>query len=842
MAFVHHPGSKFQQNRRQSQDGQQDQPRLSSAAATGPGGQVNPYSGQRSRIGLGPSSSSHHDRLARSNSQDWSLVFPGRVRDDEARSAASSLDTFESEQADATFTLPPLHDGTGRFGATSSERSLSVTHSDVSSRSRLSPLPRGSPGSEGYSDGLFSPTDVEADADEEEGYGTESSYFDSDDMRSVRSQSELRPRAVAERRRSRGVHQDHDRGSVGNSRTTASLQGLGASAFFERDPDMAVRSSSTWSFVRGSHFRSQRAGAQQPASSAGGASSRLGASLTSRVTRRRRQNQHPLDSVTNLPVVFTSDSDEAGSFSGCDGGERVSRAAEEEAVVDEGEEEERSFELDLAHTHLAQSAGLAPSISAAQARRPKRRHRHSAAGRSSKRSNTSQSAVERGSNMPTAASEGGLRSGGHHVEDSRQQERFRSPDARSKGVGSMAHASPSRGSRSTRLVGSLLRKVFDLEPDVLDAFLYGMGTSVDRGEEAGSDSASRRSRMLSALDDKENDRLTPLGAARGPRPLVPQIGFLDEREVVTKVREASLDRLRRSRHSAIPGRRFRMLIDGREVEDVEEEAELELELDVEEDEGDATEREEDSRYPASHHGRVDSRPMKGVSPLIDLSSRVKGEDDFDAELALIQAQVRNRRMVTSRGESLAKALARRDRKGKKASKEQETPSSVMEPTTMEALQALVGGSIPIPMPFRLLGVLARSLGWWGRSSSSVVGGGSDMHSSHQETDHPHHHHHHHHHQIQQHDHSVMASAVSSSSSSSASNDTIEGGGDSKKGNQRRMSYIAHRYLTQGPEGIEEEIPELWRGDSHPALSGGASKSTSPPRIERRRRRTYLGQT
>ncbi|EPQ28108.1 uncharacterized protein PFL1_04435 [Pseudozyma flocculosa PF-1] len=145
-----------------------------------------------------------YSKTSQDNAHDWSIVFPGRVKQtatsahdsdeplsDSAASAtpSSPADPFQPDpQTGLALSLPPLHDGTGRF-AGASETSASPAADDVVSlRSPLSPQ------SDIYTESVFSATDSHDDADGEVGFGS-GSDFESDAI--AHADGEEKPSATA---------------------------------------------------------------------------------------------------------------------------------------------------------------------------------------------------------------------------------------------------------------------------------------------------------------------------------------------------------------------------------------------------------------------------------------------------------------------------------------------------------------------------------------------------------------------------------------------------------------------------------------------------------------------
>lgn len=321
-----------------------------------------------------------------------------------------------------------MHDGTGRFIASP----LSPSSTDLASTDAPSNytnddghLSDARHSEDIFPDSVFSGTDSQLDADEELGFGSGSDFdFESDAAassshhpgRSPARRATGAPRTTSRRRPSRLSHASHlsiDSDDDDDDGTTPSHSHL--------------LGSKAWSLLA-------RSNALERVEESPSASTQLYSSAHS--SRRARRAPH---ASHDLPVVLTS------------GSEREDAAAAREDAKDDADAE-------LAISNLAQSAGLSHLDHADLLRRPKRRHRRSAAGRSSKRSNTSQSLLS----VDYDARRFGSRGGEHaHGADTPKS------STRASRLVTAQHAS-----KTSRVIGTILRKVFDLEPEVLDAFLH----------------------------------------------------------------------------------------------------------------------------------------------------------------------------------------------------------------------------------------------------------------------------------------------------------------------------------------------------------------------------------
>lgn len=478
--------------------------------------------------------------------QDWSIVFPGRTRTEEAKPSTDPSDDDDEAEIMA-LTLPPLHDGTGRF-TTYPNDPLSAGFASNQDTEQSTP-----PASEVFPESEFDGT--EGDADEELGFGSGSDFESDAVASSVPSRSSARKVSeIARRRPSRLSQVDFASDQEGDSRT--------------------------WSFLEPSQVRESTNASTLLFSSA--------------------RSSHLATQQDPMPVVFTSDSE-----------------AEEALEAD-------AYAADLASSNLAQSAGLA-HFNSSRVRRPKRRHRLSAAGRSSKRSNTSQSVL----------------SVDHHLLHASRSELVHDGAATPRSSASAAAAGPvanirdPRSSKTSRVIGTLLRKVFDLEPEVLDSVF----------------SDDPRYRSISS---------------HSPRPR-PGFSFEQSDALHTWGVETADD----------------MMLDGRgQHERLDATPPLSTFFEEEED--------VDDDHVAA---------LLASSPLFDNQRPVRGEDaPQHLGAKLTEAALLQRRSSASHGGS---------------------QSSVMEPTTMEALSAFMNTVVmPVPMPFRLLGAI---FGWssiWSSSTAS----------------------------------------------------------------------------------------------------------------------------
>ncbi|KAJ9475291.1 hypothetical protein PHBOTO_005368 [Pseudozyma hubeiensis] len=556
--------------------------------------------------------------------QDWSIVFPGRSREappsptlQHASSitrrpsslVSSSLD--HSDDSDPlALTLPPLHDGTGRFLASplspSSTDAASVDAALQHSGADDDRLSDARHSEDVFPESVFSGTDSQLDADEELGFGSGSDFdFESDAVASSHpSRSSARrgaPRTASRRRPSKLSHvsigsDDDDVGEAGRSQSHSHMLGskawslLGRSNALERVPESPSASTQLYSSARSSR----------------------------QMGRSRRPGN-------DLAVVFTSGSEREDNE-----GHDLDRSRDTARL-----DADAAFDADLAVSNLAQSAGLSHLEHSDLLRRPKRRHRRSAAARSSKRSNTSQSllSIDHESRLLT----------GHHRhqgEGRRHADGAETPRSSTK-ASRMVQEHPSK---TTRVIGTILRKVFDLEPEVLEAFLQ---EDAERQQRSGApnNTAGTSSRPGFAFEAAE----APLACA----PLC---------------------------EAAASSSSSTMMLDGRS-----EHERVESSLD------DQTGLEEGGSVALD----------LSTSPLFSNSKPVEGEEMGDTSgLRLTEAALLQRGSVSTRRASGS--------------------SSLMEPTTMEALSAFMNTMVmPVPMPLRLLGAL---FGWssiWSSSASKV---------------------------------------------------------------------------------------------------------------------------
>lgn len=633
-----------------------------------------------------PSTSfANQHRQEREVAQDWSIVFPGRSRAEPASPTievaspstrsiglpAHSATTPSTDHTDDTdplaLTLPPLHDGTGRFLASPlSPASTDVASTDAGLHYGVDDdhLSDARHSEDVFPESLFSGTDSQIDADEELGFGSGSDFdFESDAVASSHpSRSSVRRGAARTSSRRRPSKLGHV--SIGSDD--------------EDDPSQSQRhllGSKAWSLLG-------RSNALERVLESPSASTQLYSSA-----RSSRQIGHARRTANDLPVVFTSGSE---------------REDDDAAALQHSRATARREDQDLATSNLAQSAGLSHLGQSDLLRRPKRRHRRSAAGRSSKRSNTSQSLLSIDYESRLLNARGEHAHARHHQEDGAETPRS---------VTQASRQVKENPSKTTRMIGTILRKVFDLEPEVLDAFLH---------EDA--------ERQRAAVQQQPNGSL-----ATGP-------GFAFE------TAEAALGCVPTLEAAAVRD----MMLDGRS-----ERERLEASLDGETEVEDRTTAIELS-----------------ASPLFSNAKPIKGEETDDTSaFRLTEAALLQRHSLSARG-----------------------TQSLMEPTTMEALSAFMNTMVmPVPMPFRLLGAL---FGWSSIWSSSPSSSSSKQ-------------------QVQEHE-----------DDGTARRDAEE---ERKYRYERLLSAQQAKAWSRRYRGIlfanvdDEEpspdVPELWRGEEHPAIAG-----------------------
>ncbi|KAJ1018051.1 hypothetical protein NDA16_004920 [Ustilago loliicola] len=638
MAFVHH---QPRQHRRDRQDHTTDSPSASYATP-------------------------HYHRQEREVTQDWSIVFPGRARQapasptlELASPATPSTDHTDDDDTDPlALTLPPLHDGTGRFlasplGSTSTDvASIDAAHQySGADDDRLSEEARHS--EDVFPESVFSGTDSQLDADEELGFGSGSDFdFESDAVASSHpSRSSARRGAARTASRRRPSKLSHV--SVGSDDDEA----------HPSHSHSHLLGSKAWSLLGRSNAL------ERVLESPSGSIQLYSSARSSRHIRRSRR------SANHLPVVFTS------------GSER------EDRNDDQGLEQSRptarrvaqaTYDADLAASNLAQSAGLSHLDHNDLLRRPKRRHRRSAAGRSSKRSNISQSllSIDYESRLLNA------RAAAPHAR--RHTDGVETPRSSITQASRMAQEHPSK---TTRMIGTILRKLFDLEPEVLDAFLH---------KEHHSSSASQQQRQAPGFAFESGE--TPLASA--------PLG-----------------------HS--------MMLDGR------------------------SEHERYSPTSASDT-EVEHQLDPSTSPLFSNLKPVSGEEtDSASPLRLTEA-----------------ALLQRGRSSS-------TPPSLMEPTTMEALSAFMNTMVmPVPMPFRILGAL---FGWgsiWTPSSNLSQTG-------------------------KEREEDEAAAERDAEEERKYRYERLLSAQQAKAWSRRYRGIL---FANVDDEEPSPDVPELWRGEEHPAIA------------------------
>ena len=263
------------------------------------------------------------------------------------------------------------------------------------------------------------------------------------------------------------------------------------------------------------------------------------------------------------------------------------------------------------------------------------------------------------------------------------------------------------------MIGTILRKVFDLEPEVLDAFLH---------EDA------ERQRSGVAQQQQQQQQGKP--------------GFSFE------AAEAPLACAPLGDAAALAG----MMLDGRS---------------------------EHERWQASSDGdtevedgihSVSSRLDPSTSPLFCNAKPVEGEDTGDSSaFRLTEAALLQRGSASTRG-----------------------TQSLMEPTTMDALSAFMNTMVmPVPMPFRLLGAL---FGWssiWSTSSASK--------------------------QQQQRDEDEQLASRDAEEERRYRYERLLSAQQAKAWSRRYRGIL---FANVDDEEPSPDVPELWRGEEHPAIAGG----------------------
>ncbi|EPQ28109.1 uncharacterized protein PFL1_04436 [Pseudozyma flocculosa PF-1] len=298
---------------------------------------------------------------------------------------------------------------------------------------------------------------------------------------------------------------------------------------------------------------------------------------------------------------------------------------------------------------------------------------------------------------------------------------------------------------STKLVRKLLKKIFDLEPEVLDAFL---------SRDASVDHVDGRPRPLSTSLSSSRDLAGP--------------GFSHERGLDAPL--AHIPAPPRRAGSSSGDERQQMLHVGRSADDQASE-------DASDEDGEGSKTPRASLHESQDWQRQDVALIN--SPLFDLTTAA-------TELGLT-AEALSRRRTSSGGSRQSQQVA-------------DGARSMLEPTTIEALQALVNSMMPVPMPFRILGALARSLGW---SRSFWGGGGQDADEA--------------------------ASREQAEGEAAELPAVLD---DDRRYRYDRLLSVqqakawSRRYrgiqlANDQPEDSSIDVPECWRGDEHPALAGNS---------------------
>ncbi|SNX87667.1 uncharacterized protein MEPE_06377 [Melanopsichium pennsylvanicum] len=607
--------------------------------------------------------------------QDWSIVFPGRTRQASPNSPTIQIPSHSCHTSHLTpstpctddtddtdplaLTLPPLHDGTGRFfpacPLSPASTDAALQYSNEEDHDHISDAHR--------SESVFPPesvssgTDSQLDADEELGFGSGSDFdFESDAVASSHpSHSSVRrgaARTASKRRPSKLSHHvsngSDDEDDRAHSQSHSHLLG-----------------SKTWSLLA-------RSNALERVLESPGASTQLHSSAHS----RRKQDRSSAHTANHLPVVFTSGSEQEDN--------------DAQSAIKLGQLS-TPHNVDLANSNLAASAGLSHlDQSDHLVRRPKRRHRRSIAGRSSKRSNTSQSLLSIDYELRV------LNASRHPMDDA---ETRRSSTRATR----MIQGHPSK---TTRVIGSILRKVFDLESEVLDAFL---------DEEARSDTHQQSTRRPGFAFESSD---APLASA----PLCDATS---------------------------------MMLDGRS---------------------------EQERYQgaACSDTEVEEAALASVtcidpstSPLFSNAKTVHGEESSSdsSSFRLTEAALLSRNSPSARG-------------------------TLMEPTTMEALSAFMNTMVmPVPIPFRLLGAL---LGW-----SSIWSSGSSTSAKIQRRE------------QQGDDEEGEASEAAREEERKYRYERLLSAQQAKAWSRRYRGIL---FANVDDEEPSPDVPELWRGEEHPAIA------------------------
>lgn len=344
-------------------------------------------SAQSIRRGDAASTTQLDKNASSSDSQDWSVVFPGRTKVDMTTSSSilsTPASPFESpaedevgEESNVDLTLPLDQDGTGRFTRPSSPSYAADDECEI--------------GHENTQDTTIS---------RPPGLSTSDSYSDDDsELEEVTSSIFLSGSEMGRRDSNSNSNRQRRRSDI---------------------------SSSSWAWMNAE------------------------SSLQSQHRERVRSSRH--QSV--LPVVFTS---------GSEGEEEVDDIERGINQRIREEREEAAFEDALANTHSAQSAGLA-------ARAPKRRHRKM--GESAKGSKRSNSSAVIASDLQATRRRAGLRSRPSAASNASARSKS---EARGSNQGTSELASKQPQKQSHGLLDLVMRRLFNVDDEVLQAFLRDEG-------------------------------------------------------------------------------------------------------------------------------------------------------------------------------------------------------------------------------------------------------------------------------------------------------------------------------------------------------------------------------
>lgn len=423
------------------------------------------------------------------------------------------------------------------------------------------------------------------------------------------------------------------------------------------------------------------------------------------------------------PVIYTSGSSDGENNVELDLGFEESLASNPQAQsagLGSRSVSTKSFKEDRFNGQMRSRSDLGSSLSLGQNynRVPKRRHRRNVLDgeRSSKRSNTSQSGMSK-DGIGNRLDIGLINSEKERVESRRGKDVDANATSR-KGKTQdhhHHHQASSNGetyalSRRSRLIGSLLKKIFDLEPEILDSFLQGGGAGFHQQQID-----------HQPLSNVSNNRRNERGRIEFGLP-----GDLDSNSRY----EYDYGDLRTRRTATMKNQktsRIRLLVDGREVA---------------ESSGEETAMEEGSKSNHQQHDHVQeglvnnqlstilqlSRARNGTPQDGSVENRWSNSTEQDEEFLTHQQELSDSIHFSRTVKSLQLQSRQLSNPNLSASTSDNnrttyaydsTSSTAFEPSALEALNDVLSN-----VPLRFLGQLARRIGFgwsiWSTGSTTAT--------------------------------------------------------------------------------------------------------------------------